>query len=228
MKYPGILFLMLLFLQGSTMAQETVWKADFRGPLPGMPPEEWKCLWGTMGDDLVIISNVNTLSGRAMEIDRSGSNPGMWAYGTKTADVPEGTAIFHIPFRLEDGGVNAAFGIEIGTRKGRYLAIGFQKRHVRIFNSKWKLIADLGTFQMKKWYRIVLRLPTRGSGREKGCGRLEVFENGSFQQKERAVTFHLPVPSAPYGTFLFVVNPPRKDGRRFKVCFDRLELLHAP
>lgn len=123
MKYPGILFLMLLFLQGSTMAQETVWKADFRGPLPGMPPEEWKCLWGTMGDDLVIISNVNTLSGRAMEIDRSGSNPGMWAYGTKTADVPDGTAIFHIPFRLEDGGVNAAFGIEIGTRKGRYLAI---------------------------------------------------------------------------------------------------------
>jgi len=227
MKHFGIWCLILLLYTASA-AQDPVWMEDFSGQIPGMSPRNWKCFWGTLEDDLVIISNLHTLSGKAMVIDRSGNNPKMWAYGTKIAGIPDGTAVLRIPFRLEDGGVNSSFGIEIGTLKGRYVSIGFQKRRIRIFNRRWKLIADLGPYQIKKWYRIVLYLPTLGNRQAEAFGRLESYDDGCFKQTGNQITFRLAAPSAPYGTLIFVANPPMKDSHKFKVYFDRLELLRAP
>jgi hypothetical protein len=108
----GMLALCLALLVGAD--DKVTWTQDFEDRVAGSEPGGWGGKWGTQDDDLLIVSNVRSVSGeKALLLDRTGGNTAMWGVSKSFPDVKEGWIRLSFAFLVEGAGHDARFGFEI-------------------------------------------------------------------------------------------------------------------
>lgn len=176
---------MCWLLSSTALAEEPLWQQDFEQQIPGERPAKWAYGWGNPGDDLLVISNMRSVSGRqSLLLDRMGENEAHSGCFTRLPEVTSGWAVLSWCFLVEGRGHDACFGVEVreSSLKTRVVAVGVSDRRVRLTDANYGNAVLLGTYQEAAWYRIRLWLPTAAGHQKQAWGQLEARnEEGTWE-----------------------------------------------
>ncbi len=230
----ALALVLLTVLAATAPAAETpLWAQDFEERLPGQAPAGWGGVWGTPGDDLLVISNLRALRGRqALLLDRTGSNTEMWGTAVVFPDAKEGWLRLSFAFLVQGAGNDARFGFEIRETlpSGRRVTgLGFAASRVQITPMSEagaylpQQSVSLGGFEKDVWHRVELWLPTPGGGEPRVLGQLSRYVGkGSWDAAGTLVEVPgtPPANTAHYGQFMLVLAP---GARGYKLFLDDLQ-----
>jgi hypothetical protein len=196
-------------------AGPALWGQDFEGQLPGMTPRGWTPAWGVRGDDQLVVSNLRALSGsRSLLLDRwSGTEATMWGAHTETADVRDGWAVLSWAILVQGAGQDAWFAFDVrgSVPNERIANVGVFDGMVRLNSADWKTRQVIGKYDEDTWYRIVLRLPTRG-GRQKSahCRLLRRALDGEWVPVGEEVEVPAVPPRERLRHFMVITHPEKR------------------
>jgi hypothetical protein len=191
------------------------WRQTFDHQLPGQTPHDWRLSWGDVGDDLLEVSNLRSLSGgNSLLLDRmSGEQATMAGWSTAFPQVAERWLAFSAAFLIQGHADAVRCGLELrGANPGeRVLAVGIDGRAARLATPDGQSTAPLGEYVEDGWYRLRLWLPTLGGAQDHALGRLERRGADNVWQPVGALgRVPAKAPAGGYGTFMPVTWPGKR------------------
>ncbi len=228
MLFRSILLVLFGTVLISVAADKPLWSQGFENRVAGQPPVGWGTQWGTIGDDLVIVSNLRAVSGdKALLIDRTGDNTAMWGMATGFPGVKEGWVRLSCAFLIQGAGFDARFGFEIreafpAQRKIAGLRFGGSRLSVIPMSEVGAYLdkqgVPLGRFDKDVWYRVDLWLPAVGSSDRRGAAQMLRYQgNGQWEPLGPAQPVPVVAPAATsgYGQLMYVATPGARGYRLF-------------
>ncbi len=201
---------------------EDALQQSFDDQAPGEWPRAWRHAWGPMGDDLVVVTNLESVSGRqSFLLDRaSGTNKAQWGVQTALPSFEAGWAFLAFAFRIEGKGANAHIGIELRNGSKRALALGFRFNTLSVRTYQPKPPAELrggklGRYKSGQWYRVRLWLPTRFQTGPKAWAGLETLTAKGSVPMGKPIPVACTVAQGPSPLFMLNLTPNRRGFRFF-------------
>ena len=226
-----IIAICLLTWVSGALAEGPLWQANFDAQIPGEQPRGWGHYWGEQGDDLMTVSNMESVSGKnSFLLDRTGTNEAMWGWGVGLPAVTAGTVVLSWCFRVHGRGNDAHFGWEIRYPNGRerVAVVGVGDRGVVLQSGNWQNSVLLGRCEEDTWVRVTLELPTRDGKQTQSFGQLEQRQDdGTWQAGERRAVPFVGANPPVYGVLEMNTSP---DKRNYLVYMDdfRMEMRPGP
>lgn len=190
----------------------------FETQLPGQRPEGWGVTWGTQGDDLFMVTNVEHVGGsRCMVIDRrTGSNRDGWQLGRMLPDVSDGWARLRLTVKIDGPANEARFVIKLTEAHPRTLLtvnVGLRGWGPKLYlypavgktwGDNWKAKKEMAVYRRDTWHRITLYAPTRGNPGEQAWGVVERRDDdGTWTTVGQPARVPGRAPKATYGRVMF-------------------------
>ena len=207
-------------------------RQDFDSQLPGEWPHGWRHAWGQKGDDLVLVTNLRSVSGRqSFLLDRaSGTNTAQWGVQTGLPAFADGWVSLAFAFCIEGKGVNAHVGIELRNGPKRALSLSFRFNTLTVRTNLPKPPAGLaggrlGRYQPGHWYRVRLWLPTRAQPGPRAWASLEGPTAKGYVPMGQPVPVACKVAQQPSPLLMLNLAPNR---RGFRFFLDDLTCRRVP
>lgn len=161
---------MQMFCSSELFAEDTAFAdLSFDENIAGMNCENPKCSWGTQGNDLLLIDNVNTYSsaGNALLFERpDGYKSGGWGAGMNLPQKPYDWLKIQIAFLFDGTATKATASLELREHYNKRLyfaSLGSAKGKDPIVlidgGEKWKT-SKANSFDRKVWNRITWYVPS--------------------------------------------------------------------
>jgi hypothetical protein len=202
------------------------WRQSFEDQTPGAIPAGWRYAWGERADDLLMISNLRSLSAHnSVLVDRSsGTNTDMWGAAVRLPEIRDQWAVVTIPFLVEGKGHDAWFNFDIRALKdSRVVRVNIRTLDIELASTaaagRQVDQVSLGRLEPGTWHRLRLWLPTRDARQDSLVCALERREGNAWTAVNR-VRLRAQPPAESYGE-LFVNL--LIDKRGFDVYMDDLE-----
>ncbi|HEY3376041.1 MAG TPA: hypothetical protein VGL77_00980 [Armatimonadota bacterium] len=201
----------------------TLLAQSFDKQQPGDTPEGWTVTWGEQGDDMLTISNQRAASKpNCLLLDRkTGTNTKAWQCAHMLPAVADGVAVLSFAFLVQGAGNDAVFEIECRPSPGeRGASIQIANRKVSAFFRTGGKSCTLGECLEDRWYRVELRLPTKGGQQHSAAFTLQAqTDAGKWETVDGTKTLTMTPPQGQYGMLLLHAV---QDKRNSQLFFDDL------
>lgn len=154
----------------SAGGMKLVWSNGFERLLPGQWPKGWRHLWGKFEGDAFALSNEQAGNGRqSLLFERR--EKGHYGLSCILPKFSAGiTRMLAFSFMIDGTGHNASFSFEIRQGNRRefslgHIAFGGNRLSIMPATRNRKQIKTVGTYEQKKWYRVVFIFPPDKSGK---------------------------------------------------------------
>jgi hypothetical protein len=198
----------------------------FDDQIPGDAPAGWVKLWGDQGDDQIMVSNVQTVSGNcSLMLDRqNGTNVKMWGFGRPLPALQDGWYVTRFDFLVQGSGSDIAVGFEMRAQGGgneRMCEVALNGMNVNLSNPDWTHTMALGQIVAGSWYRLTLWTPTSNGKQTMAYATMENRPAAVWKVMGPAQSVPSAAPKGGYG-FLEINTIPDKRG--FELFIDDLEV----